>query len=335
MVQQNSFTFKLSAAEQTELARILAMGNYRPVQVPYTQIAVKAEDCTVNLYTSGKCLVQGKGAEEFVLYVLEPHVLKRAAHGYEDVLDPEAANPHMGVDESGKGDFFGPIVIVAAYVDADLIEKMREMNVRDSKRITSDDAALGLGRELRRLLGRRYSMVKVGPRAYNRLYAKMRNVNTLLAWAHARAIENLLEAVPACPRAISDQFGKKEQVERALMKKGKGIELVQQPRAEADIAVAAASVIAREMFLRALHDLKQKHDLEFPKGASAKVREAARELARKTGPEILLDTAKCHFKTTDDVLAELGTDRSVLGPEGQATSKPPVRRKAKAASPSP
>jgi len=328
MVQQNSFTFKLSPAQQAELTRILAMGNYRPVQAPYTQIAVKAEDCTVNLYTSGKCLVQGKGAEEFVLFVLEPHVLKHAAHGYEDVLNPEAANPHMGVDESGKGDFFGPIVVVAAYVDAGLIETMRAMNVRDSKRITSDDAALGLGRELRRLLGRRYSVVKIGPRAYNRLYAKMRNVNTLLAWAHARAIENLLETVPSCPRAISDQFGKKEQVERALMKKGKEIELVQQPRAEADIAVAAASVMARELFLRALYDLQQKYNRDFPKGASAMVQEAARELAGKAGPEVLLDTAKCHFKTTDKVLADLGTDRTVLGPEGQATSKPPARRKA-------
>lgn len=325
MTKRTSFSFKLSKSEQAELTRILTLGNYRPAQVPYTTIAVTTPDCGINLYTSGKCLVQGKGAEEFVKFIMEPMVLGRAELGYESVVDPQALQPHMGVDESGKGDFFGPIVVAAAYVDAELVEKMREMNVRDSKTITSDSKALDMGRDLRRLLGRRFSTVKIGPLAYNRLYTKMRNVNTLLAWAHARAIENLLENVPDCPRAISDQFGKKEQVERALMKKGRDIELIQQPRAESDIAVAAASVIAREIFLRSLHSMREKYTIEFPKGASAHVRESAVVLARKFGPELLTETAKCHFKTTDQVLAELKTDRSVLGPEGQAVSKAKYR----------
>jgi ribonuclease HIII len=326
MAKKTSFSFKLSEAEQAELTGILRQGNYRPAEVPYTSIAVRTEDCGINLYTSGKLLVQGKGADDFVTFVLEPFVLKRAELGYEDVLTPEAAQPHMGVDESGKGDFFGPIVVAAAYVDRDLLSTMRDMGVRDSKSISSDNKALDMGRDLRRLLGKRYSIVKIGPQAYNRLYARMRNVNTLLAWAHARTIENLLEAVPACPRAISDQFGKKEQVEQALMKKGRSIQLVQTPRAESDLAVAAASLIARETFLRSLFDLKQKYSVLFPKGASTQVREAAAQLAGKHGPKILLETAKCHFKTTDLVLKAIDADRSVLGPEGQARSKPTGRR---------
>lgn len=322
MAQKTSFSFTLSKAEQSALLGILRQGNYRPATVPYTLIAVTGDDCGINLYTSGKCLIQGKGAEEFISFVMEPMVLKRAGLGYEDILDPAVSRPHMGVDESGKGDFFGPIVIAAAYVDAELVAAMREMNVRDSKTITSDSKALDMGRDLRRLLGRRFSVVKIGPHAYNRLYAKMRNVNTLLAWGHARAIENLLEHVPDCPRAISDQFGKKEQVERALMKKGRTIELIQQPRAEADIAVAAASVIAREMFLRSLFEMKERYQHTFPKGASEQVRHAAVELARRHTPRILVETAKCHFKTADQVLAALGADRGVLGPDGQAVSKP-------------
>jgi ribonuclease HIII len=321
MATRTSFTYKLTPDQQAVLTDILRTGNYRPVRMEHTLIAADAEKCRIALYKSGKCLVQGKLAEDFVTFVLEPMVLQAAGLGYEDVLDPDAARPHMGVDESGKGDFFGPLVVVAAYVDERLVEAMREMDVRDSKRITSDDKAMGMGGELRRLLGNRFSVVRIGPRAYNRLYAKMRNLNRLLAWAHARAIEDLLDVVPDCPRAISDQFGRKDQVEKALMHRGRKIELIQQPRAESDIAVAAASVIARDLFLRSLKKMEQDYDCRCPKGASAQVREAAVDLVKKREPAVLLDTVKCHFKTTDEVLKAAGSDRAVLGPEGAAVSK--------------
>jgi ribonuclease HIII len=327
MNKRNAFTYKLSDAERARLVPFLQQGNFRPTDVPHTLVAVRGEDCIINVYTSGKCLVQGKGAEDFVTFYLEPLILKRAELGYEDVLHPGGAQPHMGVDESGKGDFFGPLVVVAAYVDEALTARLREMNVRDSKQISSDDVAMGMGRDLRRLLGRRYSVVKIGPEAYNRLYVQMRNVNTMLAWAHARAIENLLENVPDCPRAVSDQFGKKELIEKALMKRGRNIELVQQPRAESDPAVAAASVIARDLFLRDLKALGDKHELTLPKGASKAVRERAEELAGRAGPEVLLKTVKCHFRTTDEVLKAVGSSRDALGPLGRAVSRPRTFRR--------
>lgn len=321
-MQKTSFTYKLSDDQQKNLIGVLRSGNYRSVPMEHTRIAADGDRCRIALYKSGKCLIQGKGAEDFVMFVLEPLVLQSAQIGYEDVLDPSRSSPHMGIDESGKGDFFGPLVVAAAYVDATLLETMQEMNVRDSKHITSDKVALNLGRDLRRTLGKRWSLVKIGPEAYNRLYSRMRNVNTMLAWAHARAIENLLETVPECPRAISDQFGSKRQVEQALMSKGRRITLEQRHRAEEDMAVAAASVIAREIFLRSLKDMEKTFGMEFPKGASAKVRDTAAAIAKKEGPDVLTRTAKCHFKTTDAVLAGMGADRSQLGPLGQATSKP-------------
>ncbi len=322
MQQRTSFTYKLTPAQQKELIDILQYGNYQPLSIPYTITAASGDDVTVALYKSGKCLVQGRKAEDFVTFVLEPLVLKHAEIGYEDVLHPEGARPHMGVDESGKGDYFGPLVVAAAYVDEFLVKKMREMNVRDSKRITSDDVALDMGKKLRRMLGKKFAVVRIGPEAYNRLYAKMRNVNSILAWAHARAIENLLQVCPACPRAISDQFGNASQVKKALMKLGRQIELEQRHKAESDMAVAAASVIARDIFLRALKDLENEYGTKFPKGASSAVREAATRLAKAKGPAILLKVAKCHFSTTDEVLRTIGSDRSALGPEGQAVSKP-------------
>jgi len=322
MVERTSFTYKLSREQQNTLAGILKSGNYVPVRVEHTIVAARSDKCSIALYKSGKCLVQGRGAADFVTFVLEPLVLQSAELGYEDVLHPEAVQPHMGVDESGKGDFFGPIVAAAAYVDPALAEAMRELDVKDSKRITSDGKALDLGRELRKLLGKRFSIVKIGPQAYNRLYSKMRNVNTLLSWAHARAIENLLDVVPDCPRAISDKFGNEEQLKRALMKKGRSIELEQKTQAESDLAVAAASILARESYLYSLKDLREKYGMELPKGASAGVREWAVELAGKNGPEVLIEAAKCHFKTTDEVLKQLKLDRTALPPEGQVTSKP-------------
>ena len=321
MTPKTSFTYKLTPEQQGVLADILRTGNYRPARMEHTIIAADTEKCRIALYKSGKCLVQGKMAQDFVTFVLEPMVLLSVGLGYEDVLNPEASQPHMGVDESGKGDFFGPLVVVAAYVDENLAQAMHKMDVRDSKTITSDDKALAMGGELRRLLGSRFCVVRVGPRAYNRLYSKMRNLNQLLAWAHARAIEDLLEVVPGCPRAISDQFGRKDQVEKALMQRGRKIELIQQHRAESDIAVAAASVIARELFLRGLKKLEEEYGCRCPKGASAQVRAAAEGLVRERGPAVLLDTVKCHFKTTDEVLKAAGSNRAALGPEGAAVSK--------------
>lgn len=325
--KRTSFSYKLDAAQQKRLVHLLRTGNYPPFEAPYVVAGARAGDSNVALYTSGKCVVQGKDAADFVTFFLEPVVLQAASLGYEDVLNPDAVRPHMGIDESGKGDFFGPLVIAAAYVDESLAQTMRDMDVKDSKSITSDSKALDMGRDLRKLLGRRHSIVKIGPEAYNRLYAKIRNVNTLLAWGHARAIENLLAAIPDCPRAISDQFGSKEQVLRALMQKGAKIELIQRHKAESDLAVAAASVIAREQFLRSLWDMGQKLGVKIPKGASDAVRGVAVEIGRARGPGILPQLVKCHFKTTDVVLSELKTDRTALGPLGAVRSRPVTNRR--------
>jgi ribonuclease HIII len=325
MPTRTSYTFKLDADQQQKLVTLLRNGNYRPRETPYTIVAVEAADCMIALYTSGKCVVQGKGAEDWVTFTLEPAVLQEARLGYEKVHTPEMFQAHMGVDESGKGDFFGPLVIAAAYVNPGIVPVFQKLNVRDSKQITSDRKAEELAGDIADVLGDRFAVVSIGPRAYNRLYAKMRSVNRILAWGHARAIENLLEKVPDCPRAISDQFGPTQQIERALLRKGRDIKLEQRHRAESDPAVAAASILARAGFLRALRDLQKRFGLAVPKGASAQVREAARAIIGKQGPAVLLDIAKCHFKTTDDVLGEMNLQRAVLGPEGAAVSKPFTR----------
>ena len=307
--KKNSYTIKLTPDQMDATARILREGNYRPRRVEYALAAAEGEDCQIVLYQSGKCLVQGKGAADWVTFVLEPQVLGEARLGYEDVLNPEANAPHMGVDESGKGDFFGPLVIAAAYVDETIAKDLKALNVRDSKTITTDKAAQDLAKKIRARLGEKFVVVSIGPSAYNRLYATMGSVNRILAWGHARAIENLLEKVPTCPRALSDQFGPEQQIQRALQQKGRKIKLEQRHKAESDIAVAAASILARSGFLTAMDKLGEKYGVKLPKGASDKVKQVAGEIAKKHGGAAFLEVAKCHFKTTDDVLVPLGKSR--------------------------
>jgi len=327
MENRNSFTFELSETQQAALIMILEGGNFKVAAVPYSIIAADGDHCRIVLYQSGKVVVQGKGAQDFVTFTLEPLVLMAAQVGYEDVLNPEALAPHIGVDESGKGDFFGPMVIASAYTDKAIVEQFREIGVRDSKKITTDKRILEIARDIRKILGNRFTLIQIGPAKYNQLYSKMRSVNTMLAWGHARAIENMLDLIPTCPRAISDQFGSKEQVQKALMHKGRKIELVQQHRAEADLAVAAASILAREAFVLGLQRLGEQYGVKFPKGASDLVQTAAVELIGKHSPGVLLETAKCHFRTTDAVLAKVQQTRAILGAAGAMVSKPYDRSK--------
>jgi len=312
-MKKNSFTIKLTAEQQTKLATLLRASSHLQVEVPHTQIAVDAGTCRINLYNSGKCLVQGKGAEEWITFTLEPEILGEALIGYDEIHDPESVQPHMGVDESGKGDFFGPLVIASVYTDAKTVEILKELGARDSKKITSDRVALKLASTIRKKLQGKYAVVSIGPETYNRMYTKIGNVNRMLAWGHARAIENLLEKVPDCPRALSDKFASTSLIERALMEKGKKIKMDQRTKAESDPAVAAASILARAGFLMALRKMEKDFDIEtVPKGCSAKVKQIAAELIAHKGPGILLKTCKCHFRTTEEVLAMNGYKLSDL-----------------------
>ncbi len=205
----------------------------------------------------------------------------------------------IGMDESGKGDYFGPLVIAAVFVDATTESELRLMQVRDSKKI-SDGRILELAPDIRTICP--HSVVAIGPQRYNELYRKIKNLNRLLAWGHARALENLLERVH-CELAIADQFGDERLILNALQEKGKRIRLEQRPKAESDLAVAAASIVARAEFLLRLKRLSDEVGTTLPKGASPAVELAARMIVKKHGQERLGSVAKLHFKTTQAVLA--------------------------------
>jgi ribonuclease HIII len=297
-----SYTGKLTDAQAAALRTWLQTGNYRFREVPYARFAAEKEKTNVVFYESGKLVVQGKGTQEFVEFVLEPQILQEARLGYEAVLNPDLLLPRLGVDESGKGDFFGPLCIAGAYVNESVVKAWDGVGIRDSKNISSDKRIRELAELIRKTPGCVTTVVPIGNEAYNRLYAKMRSVNTLLAWGHARVIENLMgqrhRMNPPPVRAISDQFAaNKETVAKALMTMGREIELVQKHRAEEDLAVAAASILARHEFVTRLAALEKQFGMRLPKGASAAVDAAAKEIVAREGPDGLAKVAKMHFRT--------------------------------------
>lgn len=297
-----SYTCKLTDEQAATLKSCLEARNFTPREVPYARFAGEKEKTNVVFYESGKLVVQGKGTQEFVEFVLEPEVLKQAKLGYETVLNPELLLPRIGVDESGKGDFFGPMCVAGVYVNEAVINVWKDAGVRDSKNISSDKKISDLAKLIKETRGCVTSVVPIGNEAYNRLYTKMRSVNTVLAWGHARVIENLMgqkhQMYPPPVRAISDQFASsKSVVEKSLMSLGRSIELVQRHKAEEDVAVAAASILARDEFVKRLAALGKDYGLELPKGAGANVDILAKEFVGKHGPDELAKVAKMHFRT--------------------------------------
>ena len=258
---------------------------------------------TIAVYEKGpKVVIQGKDAEDFVRFQLEPLVIGEARLGYEEVLQPKMFEPHFGVDESGKGDFFGPLVIAGAYVDRVIARKLLDLGVMDSKRIGSDQRIKVLAEAIRRIPGLAANVVLIGPERYNELYTRFGNLNDLLGWGHARVIENLLKDRPDCPRSLSDKFANERVILRALIDAGRRIEVEQRTKAEADVAVAAASILAREKFVSWLENKGKQLGILLPKGVSPAVKAAARQLVRIHGPEVLSKVAKMHFRTSAEVL---------------------------------
>jgi len=207
---------------------------------------------------------------------------------------PPSNSGWIGTDESGKGDYFGPLVIGGVHVNPRTKNLLLNLKVRDSKRI-SDKVIKELDFQIRSACI--YSVVVIGPEKYNLLYEKMKNLNRLLAWGHARVIENILLRVD-CKKAISDQFGSEMYIKNALLKLGKKIQLKQTPRAEADVGVAAASILARAEFLRRMERLSEECGFELPRGASEQVDQSARKIVEKMGKDALNRFVKLHFKNT-------------------------------------
>src|SRR2546425_10481712 len=300
-----SYTHLLTKHQAGKLRSLLDELGFEFSPKQYTLFFGQKNKLSVAVYEKGpKVLIQGKGVEEFVQFELEPKILGEAKLGYEEVHVPVMFEAHFGVDESGKGDFFGPLVIAGVYVDRGIARKLIDSGVQDSKRISSDARIRTLADAIRKNSMGLVEVVLIGPTKYNELYEKFGNLNKLLAWGHARVIENLLAKKPDCPRSLSDQFADARVIEQSLLRHGRKIAIQQRPRAESDIAVAAAPILARGAFINLLYRAGMNLGVRLERGVSPAVKVAAGRLVEGKGPEILRQVAKVHFRTAHAVAPE-------------------------------
>ena len=315
-----NYTLKLDDAQMNQLRGKLQERGWAPFEVAYSRFAFRADHLKVNVtaYTSGKVVVAGKGTEDFVRDVLEPEVTGAPKLGYEEVNHPDWFESHAGLDESGKGDFFGPVIAATVIADRPAIDAWIAAGVKDSKKI-AEPQILRLDAIIRATRGAVVRTCFCGMPKYNELMGRPgANLNRLLAWQHATALEQAL-AQKRVPWGLLDQFSEQPLVQRELTRKGvKDFELRMRTKAEEDPVVAAASVVARAEFVRQMRDLSERLGEPLQKGAGAGVKAQAAAIVNRLGARALTDFAKLHFRTAYEVVSAAGKLGELPLPEPKA-----------------
>ncbi len=296
MQNQNCFVTTIDLSLTEKLREDLAARGFQFEKPLHTIFSAKKERLSCTLYLSGKLTVQGKDKDEFIQFYLEPEILGNLSYSH-----PELAvdfTPHIGIDEAGKGDFFGPLCIAGLFADSEGIKELLKERVKDSKSI-GDETVIKIAKRLKERFA--HAIVTIFPERYNELYANFHNLNHLLAWGHATAIAEVVEKT-GCKDVLIDRFGGEHLVENAVKKKNIDIRLTQRVRAEEDPVVAGASILARAAFLEGLKRTGVHLEINLPKGAGNPVLMMGRSLVRRYGPAILTKIAKLHFKTAQEIL---------------------------------
>lgn len=285
---------RFDAARLEDLRAVLLKGGFKLDARPNALLFAQRPGATLTVYRTGKLLLTGPQAEEFAGVLAGRGLVE-----FEATPQTLAFEPHAGSDESGKGDYFGPLAVACVHVpDRATADALAAKGVRDSKLAGNDEVG-----PLAALVRARcpHATVVIMPERYNEMYALTPNLNDLLAWAHARAIEDLRAKAGAVPIVV-DQFARPDVLERHLMQRGREAPVAQIVRGESDVAVAAASLVARAEFLAGLAALESRTGARLPPGAGAPTIRAAREFVARRGSAALREVAKLHFATTKTVL---------------------------------
>ncbi len=269
---------------------------------PHQYFLARKAGLVINLYLNGKIVIAGKedNKRKDIMAFLETLQAEQHNRNKKEYAPINVSGVRIGTDEVGKGDYFGPLVIAGVLADESQIFKMETLGIKDSKSL-SDTTVQNFAVQIKKIVGQKqFSIIVINPIKYNLLLSKMKNLNRLLGWGHARAIENILIHHNKCQTAISDQFGDQSFIENALMKLGKKIQLIQTPKAEREMTVAAASILARSESLHRMTEMSRSYGFEFPRGATDVIT-TAENFVEKFGYKALLNVAKIHFKTTDKI----------------------------------
>ena len=296
--KKTTYTIKLDDEKMDQLGERLdgdGSGLWTYYDVAYSLFAFRGDKVNVVGYQSGKLVVSGKNTEDFVRDVLEAEITGEPRLGYDEVHHPEWFTLHAGCDESGKGDLFGPLVTACVIADGDMVRQWIGLGVADSKKLT-DGSILKLDKEIRKTQGVVIQTAFARMLKYNELYKKFgRNLNKLLAWYHGKSLNQALDERSA-PWGLLDQFTKQKLVD-AYVKERKDFKLISRTKAESDPVVAAASIVARAVYVREMQRLSRDVGEPLVKGASGQVLAQAKKIVQEKGADALKGFAKMHFKT--------------------------------------
>ncbi len=304
-IQNNTFTSKFLPIEIEKFKKIFEDENATFSTPQYMFFQARGNGFTASFYKSGKLVIQGNKTAQIVSKYFEDEffpqsqmqILTKTQTVQTTHQGELAPYPHIGIDESGKGDFFGPLIIAGAHLDENSAKILQKAGVTDSKKL-NDIKILELETLIKEVSI--FDIIVILPNKYNELYAKFKNLNKLLAWGHSTVLENILTK-KACEIAISDKFADENVIKSALKERGKNIRLIQQTKAESDTAVAAASILARAEFVKRISNLSMQYEINLPKGASELVLEQGRKFVQKYGIEELKNISKLHFKTYENI----------------------------------
>lgn len=292
----NCFVTKIDTSLSEKMETDLMEKGFTITTPPYTIFSAKKPGISCTLYLSGKLTVQGKNKDDFILFYLEPEILKN--FHYSNPKTGIKQTKRIGCDEAGKGDFFGPLCCASFYYDPDQTDFLLDLGVTDSKTI-NDKKISSIAEKLKRSC--EFEILTIFPKKYNELYNKFQNLNTLLGWAHVKAMTVLAEKV-GCNDVLLDQFVKPPFMTNLLKRsKNTHINLTEKTKAEEDIAVACASILARDSFVKGMEKLSTEYKMEIPKGASKKVILAGKKFLSLHGKGNLIDVSKIHFKTYQEL----------------------------------
>ena len=309
--KKTSYTLKLTPTQMDKLGDSLKTRGWASREVPYARHAFDGDGVKVVAYESGKLVVQGGKTEDFVSNILEPEITGEFLLGYEEVNNPQWFEPHAGLDESGKGDLFGPVVSACVVADGEMVRKWMDLGIRDSKTI-SDGAIMKMAKLIKETRGVVVKTAYTGMLKYNELYGKFgQNLNKLLAWLHGRSLLDALE-VKKPQWGLLDQFSKQPLVQQYV--KDSSFDLQMRTKAEEDPVVAAASIIARSTWLEQMKKLEGLAGRTLPKGSGSRAKQAAVELFEQLGEEKMAEFCKLHFKTAYEAMGRTPPAKKAWNP---------------------
>ena len=275
----------------------------RDKKIPYAIFQAQEEDTVITLYESGKAMFQGTSAD--VDAAMWGTVLDNTKEKKEEQKKKDAKYHNcssVGSDEVGTGDYFGPIVVTAAYVKKEDVEKLEKLGVGDSKKIT-DEKIKKITPELIKIV--KYRSMILTNQEYNEKYTKDINMNKIKAILHNKVLYQLMtEEKPEVDYIVVDEFARENRYYEYL----NGVPNIQRgitfmTKAEdKNLAVASASIISRYIFLKEFDKLSDSIHIPLPKGAGRDVDEIGEEIVEKYGEEKLKEIAKVNFKNTDRIL---------------------------------